>query len=214
VGADGYGYSHALYFDGFGNQQISISGPSNLVSTADAAGLSVTLVASNYPTGGTFQWSTTSQNIQFQGSTTGSSVVVAPIQGHFTPKGGTEVLTLICVYGGGSITNTFKMIVQRPTSLNQIRADATTQNNRVTLKVRYQILDQNGQPLRPVVRVGNANVRIANLKASETLAWQCNTFCTGAQTETHDLVVPDDGTFQDTQAAPTSCGSYVRSQNI
>jgi hypothetical protein len=104
------------------------------------------------------------------------------------------------------------MIVQHPTSLQTTSEDTQLQGSTVSLKVRYQILDQNGQPVRCVVTVGSTRVRIATLKASEVLTWQCNTFCSNAQPEIHNLVVPDDGTFTDTQAAPTSCGSYTRSQ--
>jgi hypothetical protein len=205
---------HELNFSGFHNAKLEIVGPDKLVSTTDAAGLPVILTASNYPSGGTFQWSTTSTNLQLQGSTTGSSVVVAPIQGNFTPKGGNEIVTLIYTYSGGSITNTFKIVVQKPTSLGMQLGDNVLQGNTVSLKVRYQILDQNAQPLRPVVRVGNANVRIVNLKASEVLAWQCGTYCSQAQPDSRNVGVRDDGTFDETLSASTTCSGFVRSQGI
>jgi hypothetical protein len=123
-----------------------------------------------------------------------------------------ETTTLIWTRGDQSITNSFKIVVQHPTSLSTISQDSEPNANGPNLKVRYQILDQNGQPLRCVVTVGSAKVRLAALKASEVLAWQCSTFCSGAQGDSHDVSVADDGTFSDLQSAPTLCINYVRSQ--
>ena len=203
---------HSLQWTNFHNAHPEIIGSDKLVSTMNAAGSNVTLTATNYPSGGTFQWSTTSTNIQFVGSTTSLALQVSPIQAMFTPPGSSEVVTLICTFDGGIITNTFKMIVQHPTSLQTISEMPSSQGDRASVALRYQILDQNAQPLRCVVTVGSANIRLATLKASETLAWQCGTSCSGAQSEVHDANVADDGTFADTQSASTACGSYVRSQ--
>jgi len=145
---------------------------------------------------------------------TGSSVTVTPLQGKYTPTGAVETVRLICTYTDGVITNTFKMIVQHPTALNETSRETGLKAGFVKLTVRYQTLDQNGQPVRCVVTVGSTKVRIATLKASEVLAWQCSTFCSNAQADTHDSPVNDDGTFSDTQEAPTSCNNYVRSQTL
>jgi hypothetical protein len=211
VALDSY---HWLSWTNLHNAYPQIIGPSNLVSTANAAGSNVTLTATNFPPGGTFEWTKNSGNIEFTGSTTGPSVVVTPVQGRFTPSGAVEVVTLTYASSGGTTTKTLNMIVQHPTSLSTISEDSITKSGRLELDVRYQILDQNGQPLRCVVAVGSTQVRIATLKASEIVTWQCNTFCSGAQGDSKDVGVADDGTFGDSQAAPNTCNWYVRSQGI
>lgn len=206
---------HFLSWTNFHNALPQIIGPSNLVSTVYAAGSNATLTASNYPAGGTYEWSTTSGNIAFVGPTTGQAVVVSPKPGLFTPTGAVEVVTLTYTSSSGDvITSTFNIVVQHPTSVRMISSDPELQGNRVSLGVRYQILDQNNQPLRCVVQVGSTQVRLATLLASEVLAWQCNTSCGSAQGDARDIGVADDGTFADTQSALGSCVSYTRSQTL
>jgi hypothetical protein len=206
---------HFLSWTDFHNALPQIIGPTNLVSTVNAAGSNVTLTASNYPAGGTYDWSTTSGNISLVGPTTGQAVVVSPKPGLFTPTGAVEVVTLTYTSSSGDvITSTFNIVVQHPTSVRMISSDAELQGNRVSLGVRYQILDQNNQPLRCVIQVGSTQVRLATLLASEVLAWQCNTSCGSAQGDATDIGVADDGTFADTQSALGSCVSYTRSQTL
>ena len=210
---------HSLSWTNFHNAYPQIIGPSNLVSTVDAAGLSATLTAQGYLSTSTYQWSTTSQNVQFVGPTTGQSVTVAPIQGRWTPAGAVEVVTLIATFDNEIITNTFNIIVQHPTYLVAMPTEPVTQAGNVQMNITYQILDQNSNTLRCTVPVGYTVVRIANLLASEQLAWQCGTSCgqvgpypNGAR---HDMPVRDDGTFVDLQNAPThssGCPGFVRSQ--
>ena len=210
---------HNLSWTNFHNALPQIIGPSNLVSTVDAAGLSVTLTAQGYLSTSTYQWSTTSQNVQFVGPTTGQSVTVAPIQGRWTPAGAVEVVTLIATFDNEIITNTFNIIVQHPTYVVAMPTQPVEQLGNVQMNITYQILDQNSNTLRCTVPVGYTMVRIANLLASEQLAWQCGTSCAQVGSypngEAHDMPVHDDGTFRDQQNAPTyssGCPGFVRSQ--
>ncbi len=205
-----------LKFDGFYNERadvaVNIEGPDKLISTSAAAGLPITLIAHGSPEGGAFQWSTSSSKIKLVGSTSDPSVTVSPIKGQFSDPNGSETVTVVYTYHGKSATATHNIFVQKPSSLSETSKTPKLKEGKIYLELWYQILDQKGDPLREVIPFGAGTVRLANLLVSEHLIWQCGTYCSAAQEDSINYGVRDDGTFSDTQGAPTSCPSYTRLQ--
>jgi HYR domain len=180
---------------------VKITGKNKVVALCNEPGTIVTLTADVKPPGGTYEWTTTSPNVQFVGSTTGSSVTVqgvSPSSGrNDTPVKLTYTLPLLVT----SCDATKNMTVQKPTSVSQksktvdSSAAPTTGIDWYVTKFIYQIRDQFGDDVTE------------DLRASEVTSLAC-----GSQPPAHVLadgqnIHANGGQFSDSLGASsgTTC---------
>src|ERR1035437_10008910 len=116
-------------------------------------GTTLTINSTVCPTGGTYSWTTTSQNIQFVGSTSGSSVVVQGVNPSSMKNA--ETVTLTYQYDGywyDTCSANFALTVQKPTSTTKTLQGTTLTAKRYETKYLYQILDQFGDAMTEALR--------------------------------------------------------------